>query len=397
MKIKNAPNLKKVWKAYRTGHTSSLNAVEKKTLLGIKKRIKGGSKKVSPRYPPSKKNPKSVYSYAKKLTKQGKSFSAVVNALRKKYPDYLNPETIAKMAKMNTNKAMRVNPDVLVRASAPLMIDGERVNVSDLRPQTIMHDIGGQRSVITSIEPTGVRDLFEIHTEMLKKNPKFYTSAWSKRFPSRAREKKFNVLVHEAIKLLDNADINEVEDYFIAQGYTPVTANKVVVTAYNYKTTPLTNPYDQYGRFYQGYFTDPSGIVRPLAGKAVKRKLHKETHAIPLRRYIKPNPKKKTKKKKAIKKKVKKKVEKKVIVRIGRKVYRATKAEVRKLIKAGYRVAKKNPCFVGGKGKMTAIEYKGTDNAFYRHDFKKPRQFEVKSGALVAVPVTHTKERGLLG
>lgn len=148
--------------------------------------------------------------------------------------------------------------------------------------------------------------------------------------------------------------------------------------------TMRKNPYDVYGRRFEDYFTDRSGIVRPLASKEIRKREHWKRGAIPLRKYVRANARKR-------------KAPKKVLIRIGRRLFKGTRAEVNKLIKAGYRPLKKNPRFVGGKGSMTAIEYKGTDGAHYRHDFKQPRHFEVQGGALVASPVAHSKAQGLTG
>jgi len=108
---------------------------------------------------------------------------------------------------------------------------------------------------------------------------------------------------------------------------------------------------------------------------------------------MRANPKRKTKRVK----KARKRKTGFVIVRIGRKRYKCTRAELAQLIKNGYRPLRRNPRFVGGKGKMTAIEYKATDGAVYRHDFRKAKPFHVEKGALVASPISHSKEQGLLG
>lgn len=460
MKIKNAPNLKKVWKAYRTGKTSSLNKVEKKTLKGIKERLSGKRKSFPSHSLSKRKNPNKAHIHTAKFrscVKKIKKSGAPVNA-------YAVCESAIGYKGSVLPSHMRENPEILVRESAPLMIDGERVSVRDLKPKTIMHDIGGRTSVIKTIKPTGVSDLYQIDTEMLK-NPRFLES----NFPLTEKKKIVNTAVNVAAKkMLKGWDWNDVVEYLEEIGYSEKIAEAIATTAYNYITTPKgkklipfrLNPYDQYGRYFQTYFTGAHGVVRPLAGKAVRRKLHKETHAIPLRRYIKPNARKKKaklKKKKIVyigkksytkkgkfgaplikskkpktavkissnekfiryamgnrdvfvakrghilkwsnekKTKTKKKIQKKVLIRIGRKLYKGTQTEVNKLIKAGYRKAKTNPRFIGGKGKMTAIEYKATDNALYRHDFKKPRKFNVVNGKLVAAPVPYSKDRGLLG
>lgn len=92
----------------------------------------------------------------------------------------------------------------------------------------------------------------------------------------------------------------------------------------------------------------------------------------------------------------------KCIVVVNGKRYLASKSELAALVKKGFcvksrREIKNNPRYIGGRGKLLAVEYRGTDTAHYRHDFKEPKPFVVKQGHLIAAKVAHSKDRGLLG
>jgi len=400
VKIKNAPNLKKVWAAYRSGKTGSLNAVEKKTLKGIKARMAGKSKKVSPATPskkesglydafPRKKEASALVqdlraeghaAWVKKIAPQGGDGGRLKFGVFVKNP--VNWRAIDRASWSAKARPPRKNRVTFARGK----VARAKRDVLARRLRKHRH-IKSPYGLATSMVKRGahVRDHaigreFAEQKRMRRKNPTFAEVVATKISPVTQKgpaiwEMKGNNI---PVIVTEIDEINHLANVMFKSGATYwVNMNNLF--------TLKKNPYDVYGRRFEDYFTDRSGIVRPLASKEIRRREHWKRGAIPLRKYVRANVKKK------------RKASKKILIRIGRRLFKGTRAEANKLIKAGYRPLKKNPRFVGGKGSMTAIEYKGTDGAHYRHDFKQPRHFEVVGSELVAAPVAHSKTQGLTG